>query len=277
MDWNLGWIGWTLVGIDLIFNIISIIYAWHLTYDKSLPRNRVDDDAVLTARAGDVDEYEIICIKLGRQEAIKVLIAKLIQKGLINIREIPQDSAESSGRFTFNKTVFEYRALEYRAASDLTPLESDVLSSLRNFKSIETATDDLAPLSLFESCKKKMCDFGLVAEKSAIEKGLESFYRVNFVMLPIMFLSLFLTGSVEEYRKILLYLSAMNSIVAIINLLILYRGKLSFNYLYPGMLPTPNLKEFIRCYEKKFGPVIGARPFEEILEWRRKGWQFRFW
>jgi hypothetical protein len=277
MDWNLSWIGWTLVGIDLVFNIIALCYAFYLTRTQGLGHNKIDDDATLTSRAGDVDEDEIICMKLGRQEAVRVIVAKLIQKGFVNIREISRDSSESAQHSPMSGTIFEYRAVEYRDPSELPGLERDVLSSLKNFKNIAAATEDLAPLPLFESYKKKMRDFGLVFEKSYIEKGIETAYRLSYIALPLMLLSLLMAGHLDETKKILLYASALNSLFSLPFHLVLYRGAMSFNHIYPAMLPAPNLKEFIRCYERKFKPVLGAKAYEEVLEWRRKRWNFRFW
>ena len=268
---------WVFLVADLAYNLLVLLYA-----QCSMKNQEACNLERLGSLTGQVDAYEITGIKFGKTEIIKVIIAHLIEKGFLNVKEIIHERQRedyvnrwdgdyyrpSSAYHTTYSFSYEYRASGHRDSSELDPLEKTVLDALGSFKSAGKVASELGDFSVFLSYRQKMSDFGLVRLKLPIEEGIELFYNVNYVICVVALFALFLLPSSQPVWAVLI-LSAINSIAGFLLRYIFYAGRSHFEDIYPRAIPLPAYSRFIRLYEDTYCRVTGARPYRAILEGRR--------
>ncbi len=261
---------WIFLVFNVFYNLLILIYCCMLLADRG-----DENPVVMEQRLGEVSEFEMNFFKYGRVEVIRLILVTLIQKGFINIREIEHRRTHNEMQrpgspgcpycYSISTThSYKYRASGFRDLSELGPFEHDVLAALSSYKSAEEVASELKTHPLFTQYLKKMYDFSLVRDKNQVEKVIESFYDISYVLFAATAVTLFFIP-LSEWQVISLTLMGMNVPCGIIARLIYYRGRLSFGRIGSDVIPTGNYREFLDLYEKNIAPIEGAGPFRKVL------------
>ncbi|MHC9544758.1 MAG: hypothetical protein AB9903_35035 [Vulcanimicrobiota bacterium] len=263
---------WIFLVFNIFYNLLILIYCCLFLADSG-----DENPVVMDQRLSEVSEIEMNFFKYGRVEVVRLILATLIQKGFITIKEIEREETsahvhrpDSSGcpccpSVTTITHSYKYRSVACRDTSELGPFEHDVLAVFSSYKSAGEAASELEIHPLFTQYLKKMHDFSLIREKNHVEKVIESFYNVSYVLFAAALIAAFFIP-VSEWLVVALTLTGMNIPCGIIARLIYYRGKLGFGHISGNVIPTGNYREFIALYEKNIAPIEGSRPFRKVLQ-----------
>lgn len=264
---------WVVLFLDVLYNIFVFIYVWY-----HMRSSDQADPTQLETLAKIVVELEMTGIKYGKAEVVKVVIAHLIEKGAIMIKEIVEREERTDSRSSWDGDRFEpgttttscrycylYKASPHRPPVEMTPLEEEVLRVLSRYMSAEEAAEALGDHEIFRAYRQKMRDFALVREKTSLEEGIELFYSINYFILAAALIWMFVSPP-GMLQWTILVLSGINTLAGIITRLVYYGGRLSFNKIYPGMIPRTAYPQFLRLYEDIRGPVSGAGPYRRLLQ-----------
>jgi len=261
---------WIFLVFNVFYNLLILIYCCLLYIERG-----EENPVLMEQRLDEVSAMEMNFFKYGSAEIVRLVIVTLIQKGFITIKEIERERADAHVHrpdspgcpcchaITTTRS-YKYRAASHRDSSELGPFERDVLAVLGSYKSAEQAASELREHPLFKGYLKKMYDFSLIRDKNSVEKVIESFYNISYVLFAAAAIAAFFIP-LSEWQIIALSVTGMNVPCGIIARLIYYRGRLSFSRISPDIIPTVNCNEFIALYERNIAAIEGARPFTDIL------------